>query len=819
MDLLQPRSTNAMMRAMVHWLVLVSLPLASAVAMQSQATDEAQVDARKLEFFESRIRPVLIEHCYECHGPNARILGGNLSLTSREGHIKGGDSGPVIIPGNPADSILLQSLRYESIEMPPSGKLGEAVQRDFETWIADGAVDPRNGTAVGSGQPASDPSTGETHWAFQKIQPVPVPDGSNPFDSLDPIDRFVEQRLALLHAAAPLHATAAPTAEPLVLLRRATFDLTGLPPTLDDVDAFMSDPPAERYERLLDRLLASPQYGIRWGRHWLDVVRYADSNGADENHDMPVAWRYRDWVVDALNEDLPWDAFVTQQLAGDLLTPPDDEVDRGRLLTATGFWVLGPKMLAEQDKAKMRIDIVDEQIDTFSRAMLGVTLACARCHDHKFDPFTQEDYYAMAGILMSTRTMADEAFVSKWMERPLPSTQIDQARAEHQVLIDAVKTQLAKSTADANQKLLQDSALESLPEDPKPLYSETTRAELEELARQVTELEKALPQPAMAMAVEAAPAIDLPVHIRGNHLRPGERSIERGVPKILTRSVPMEPLEPAQSGRLQLARWLTHPDHPLLARVMVNRVWMWHFGQGLVTSPSNFGLKGEAPSHPELLDYLASNWIANGWSLKWLHREIMMSQTYRRSSQAVLPSDIDPENRLLSKQNIQRLQVEPLRDAILQASDRLDLRLNGPGGQLDSPRRTLFLTINRAALPDLFSIFDYVDPASHIEQRSVTSVPSQALFLLNNDIVIQSSEALARRLLDRSSDVSYQIEMAFRITLAREPNAFELERSTRLLHDAAEDVSAVSSEDASRLAALSLLVRSLMATREFSWIE
>jgi hypothetical protein len=791
---------------------------------------DAERDARRLEFFEARIRPVLVEHCYECHGRDATIAQGNLRLDTRDGVLAGGDSGPAIVPGDPAASPLMQALRYESSEMPPQGKLPDAILDDFQTWIADGAIDPRDAGAQAASSVMVDPAAAASHWAFQRLGAVAIPSASLAASS-HPIDRFIEQKLAE-RGWQP-----APPADPVPLLRRVVFDVTGLPPTLEEVDAFLADASPDRYERLVDRLLTSPQYGVRWARHWLDVVRYADSNGADENHDMPNAWRYRDWVVEAMNEDLPFDAFVTQQVAGDLLPAPEDEREQGDLLAATGFWVLGPKMLAEQDKAKMRIDIVDEQIDTFSKSLLGITLSCARCHDHKFDPFTQEDYFAVAGVLMSTRTMADEAFVSKWMERPLPSRAIDHARGEHQQRIDAARGQLEQARAAANTQLLQSGAVTSLPSDPMPLYPDTTRQELEALAKALEGLEKSMPSHDMVMAVEdAAAPVDLPVHVRGNHLRPSELPIPRGVPQRLASTLPMEPIPAQQSGRLQLAHWLTHPDHPLLARVMVNRVWMWHFGQGMVASPSNFGLRGEAPSHPELLDWLAREWIANGWSLKWLHRQILLSDTYRRSARSEAAYDADPENRLLWRQHVRRLEIEPLRDAILQCSDRLDRRLQGPGGPMASSRRTLYLTINRAALHDLFSVFDYVDPASSIEQRPVTNVPSQALFFINSELVASAAEAIAKGVTDHSRDAMQQIEWAFRNLLSRSPSPYELRRSLLFIEEAeglakeerggdgAADASGVgasagaSAEEVRRMA-LAALVRGLMATREFSWME
>lgn len=761
--------------------VAVGAMFPSSALGQDAAPSQVGSDQEKLDFFESRIRPVLIEHCYECHGPDASIAQGNLRLDARESWMRGGDSGPVIAPGNAEGSLLLQSLRYQSLQMPPKGKLSDAMIADFERWIAEGAVDPRNEQERPKGF-AIDPAAAEHHWAFQS------PAHDRPDASIDHWIRTALEREGL---------TMSPPADPLVLMRRATLDLTGLPPTPEEIDSFLADNPSDRYERLVDRLLASPQYGVRWGRHWLDTVRYADSNGADENHDMPSAWRYRDWVVASLNEDLPFDAFVLQQLAGDLLPAPESEEERGRLLTATGYWVLGPKMLAEQDKAKMRIDIVDEQIDTLSRGLMGITLSCARCHDHKFDPFTQQDYYAVAGILMSTRTMANEDFVSRWMERPLPSATIEGRRAEHQTRIDAARGRLAQAQATIP------AGTEATPEQ---------RQAVDPIAKELEALQKSMPEFDTAMAVEEGKAVNLPIHIRGNHLRASEHPQPRGVPAILVRHHAMEPIPEEASGRLQLARWLTHPDHPLVARVMVNRIWGWHFGQGLVASPSNFGLRGDAPSHPELLDRLARAWIEQGWSMKWLHRQIVLSETYRMRSSYRAVSTADPENRWLAQRRPRRLEVEALRDAILAASGLLDLRLGGPGQPLSSNKRSIYLTINRAALADVFSVFDYVDPASHIEQRPVTQVPSQALFLMNSEWVQRAGKAIASDVLAQTRERARQIETSFLLTLGRGPTPYELERSAALMDQ-------VAAHDPQPEAPLAALVRGLIATQEFVSLE
>ncbi len=503
-------------RSLTHVLT-VCVFLIAALPLVAQDGNEPA----KIEFFETRIRPVLVQHCYECHAADSKIVRGGLQLDSQAATLQGGDSGPSVVPGNPDDSLLLSAIKHESLEMPPQSKLPDNVIADFETWIRDGAVDPREEVRPAK-LPPVDYEAAQSHWAFQKISDPAPPQVQATDWPASPIDQFV---LSKLEQAGMQPAAAA---DKRTLIRRATFDLIGLPPTTDDVNAFLADESSEAFAKVVDRLLASPHYGERWGRHWLDLVRYATSNGADENHELPNSWRYRDWVVRMMNQDLPLDQFIIQQLAGDLLPAPTDEQQAGDLLTATGMLVIGPKMLAEQDKDKMMIDIVDEQIDTVSRTMLGLTIGCARCHDHKFDPIAAKDYYSLAGIFYSTKTMADRAFVSNWMERPLPSEAITAQRAEHQKKIDAAKSELEQLQPENDEAIKQKKAA-------------------------IEQLEKDIPKFDHVMATEEGEIHNLPIHLRGNHLKPGPDKIDRGMPAILTRVSPAPVIAPEQSGRLQLA--------------------------------------------------------------------------------------------------------------------------------------------------------------------------------------------------------------------------------------------------------------------------
>ena len=799
------------------WLMTFSVNAFEPPGAVVEASGETQQNHHAdIDLFETKIRPVLIEHCYSCHAADAKIIRGGLLVDSRDGLLEGGDSGPAVVPGEAEKSLLLSALKHESLEMPPDRKLPDAVIADFQLWIARGAVDPRD---KGNAElpRGVDFEAAKSHWAFQPIAEPISPAVSDEAWVTSPIDRFVLDRLE----AAGMKPRS--RADKETLIRRASFDLIGLPPTVAEIDAFLADESPEAFEKVVDSLLQSPHYGERWGRHWLDLVRYADSNGADENHDLPNAWHYRDWVVRMINRDQPLDQFITDQLAGDLLPKTGDEKIDGDRLTATGMLVIGPKMLAEQDKDKMVIDIVDEQIDTISRTMLGLTIGCARCHDHKFDPVKAKDYYALAGIFYSTKTMADRAFVSNWLERPLPSAEIELRRGEHQKKIDAAKAELVateaalKSQADKLSQIQAELASAQAEAD-------ALKQKFEEQKKAVEAVEKAMPAFTMVMAADESTPTELPIHIRGNHLTLAKEKVIRGVPEILATASPLQEIPEKQSGRLQLAQWLVSPKNPLTARVMVNRIWMWHFGQALMRSPSNFGLRAEQPTHPELLDYLANRLIQEGWSLKRMHRTIMNSSTYQMASDVEFPesqqySQLDPENRLLWRRARRRLEAEPVRDAILFMGGGLDVKMEGKAPDVNANRRAIYLPINRASLYEMFSTFDYVETANHIEQRPTTTVPHQALFLLNSPMVHNQANAVAKKLTAEFETPDARLRALFRMLYARQPTEAELNRSLHFLDTAAIQLEGVSDPLERSVQTWSALCRSLMAANEFVYID
>ena len=794
-----------------------------AVLAVENPTPVAAPTAEQLKFFETSVRPVLVEHCQKCHGEKKQWAG--LRLDSRAAVLRGGDSGAAVQPGKPNESLLIKAVRHEDedLKMPENSKLADRQIADLVRWVEMGAPFPEvSKTAVRSRDP--------NHWAFQPPAAPPVPEVKNVAWADSTLDRFV---LAKLEAAglAP-----AERADKRTLIRRVTFDLTGLPPTPAQIEDFLKDDRPDAYAQLVDRLLSSPAYGERWGRHWLDVARYADSNGLDENIAHGNAWRYRDYVVAAFNEDKPFDQFILEQLAGDLL-PASDEAHRHQLLIATGFMTIGPKVLAEVNQDKMKMDIVDEQLDTFGRVFLGLTLGCARCHDHKFDPIQTADYYGLAGVFKSTKTMETYTKVAKWHENPLASPAATAMKAEYDAQL-AMKKQALDAFIVAADKQAKD----KLPADAKPpekletLYPEATKAELAKLREALAGVEKNPPDLPAAMGVTEDKVVDLAIHIRGNPLKLGD-VVPRHTPPVVRGPQPSA-FSTSESGRRQLAAWLTDPQHPLTSRVIVNRVWRWHFGTGLVRTTDNFGLLGESASHPELLDWLARRFVADGWSFRSLHRLILNSRTYQLSSlpDAALVA-ADPENRLYGRANVRRLEAEEVRDALLQISGKLDstvggslLKVKNRGYLFDhtsidlsdytSQRRSLYLPVIRNNVFDLFQLLDFPDPAVPSGDRAMTTVAPQALLMLNSDFVMQSADELARRLLSEAGSDDERLSRLSQTVLGRDATAQEREGHLAFLTKVDQSLAAKVPDVAERKRqAWSVLCHVAIATNEFIYIR
>ena len=696
-------------------LLLAALSAAgSALALEEATQPAAKPTPEQLDFFEKKIRPVLSDKCYKCHSEKAEKLRGGLLLDTREGARRGGDNGPAVAPGNLKDSLLIDAIRYSNKDtaMPPEksgGKLPDAVIADLEKWITMGAPDPRDGAAKVVKK--YDTSEAKKWWAYQPVQKPAAPAVKDAAWPRGEIDKFV---LAGLEAK-DLKPVA--DADKLTLLRRVYFDLVGLPPAPKEIDAFVRDTSPDALAKVVDRLLASPQFGERWGRHWLDVARYAESSGKDVNLAYPHAWRYRDYVIDAFNQGKPFDQFVREQIAGDLL-PAKDDREKADHVVATGFLAIGAKGHNEQNPRQFCLDLADEQIDTMSQAFLGLTVACARCHDHKFEPIPQRDYYALAGIFLSTDTRWGTAsgiqnrHSTDLLELPreagvpvISRTMSKQERAKKQESFEAMRTDLEKSIRDRFQRGGQGQANANAQDQQKFLREATVSGFLEADLKSFDEEGRAK---ALAMGAKDLPASsgggfggffgrpgggnpggmfrdrlkarppeftsvgDARLYARGDVEKPTER-VPRGVPSILSPDQNLS-IPNGTSGRRELADWLVSKSNPLTARVFVNRAWHWLFGDGIVESCDNFGTTGKKPSNQALLDALATNFTAGGWNVKALVREIVLSHAYALSSGYDAKNfQADPENALVWRANKRRLDAECLRDAMLSVSGDLSL--------------------------------------------------------------------------------------------------------------------------------------------------
>ncbi|MCP4193172.1 MAG: DUF1553 domain-containing protein [Planctomycetaceae bacterium] len=942
------------------------LPIAILLAASSVGASDPNVERERLDFFESKIRPVLVKQCYECHAVDSKKLSGGLLVDSRQSLLQGGESGPAIVPNAPQESLLISALKHDDFEMPPKGKLSQQVIADFEKWIEDGATDPRDTTKQVIRSESIDISAGRKHWAYQPLQTPAIPKVSDAAWPANDIDRFI---LARLESAGLLPGS---DAREITLVRRLHFDLIGLPPTPEQIARFVDDKSPEAYENLVDQLMESPRFGERWGRHWLDVSRFAESmslRGALLKH----AWRYRDYVIESFNNDKPFDQFITQQLAGDLLDAPSIEAQRQNLI-ATTFLVMGDALLENQDKSQLDMDVVDEQLEAIGKGLLAQTITCARCHDHKFDPIPTSDYYALAGILKNVQGLT-HANVSKSIEIPLPIS--DEAKREleiHNSTVAKLQSEIetlklkeagndllplqvkdlpgfvvdnpdakvigkwnksngilnrvgseylvsktlgskviypvtfpgagkyevritiaqhanrapqahvivhhtngqtsflidqrqkpgnfneAKSDgyfqslgsyafpsgqSDAVEISVQDSgglvvadAVQFLPVDNDskvtiPPISQSVKAlspaERQALKKQITELTTELSAlkkraPASELVnsvVENSEPADLKIHIRGSIDNLGAIA-PRGILQVANYG-PAPKMPANASGRLELAHWIVDPANPLTARVMVNRVWHWLIGAGLIRTVDNFGTTGESPSHPELLDHLAVQFVQQGWSVKKLIRTIVLSRTYRLSSMRGEQQE-DPENRLLAHMNRRRLDAESLRDTMLSVGGTLKLEMGGAtfpaslktdvGFQSQTPRRSVYVPVFRSSLPELFELFDFANPSMVTGRRHVSTVAPQALFMMNHAFVRSQAQLTAESILNESQpEKANRIDHAYLLILGRHATAKEIAICHQFLssvNDTTED---------GQVAAWTQMVQSLFSTIEFRYIR
>ncbi len=749
-------------------------------------------------FFETRIRPVFVASCLPCHSKSSHLSG--LALDSRAGFVKGGDSGPTVVPGGPDKSLLVQAVRQTgSLKMPQGGKLKPNQIADIEAWVKMGAPWPDD--AAGQTQKT------ETLWSLQPVKKPVLPKVKFTSWPVNPIDLFVLSQLEAKHLKP------SPAADRRTLIRRVSYDLIGLPPTTAEVDAFLADRSPNAYETVVDRLLASPHYGERWGRHWLDLARYADTKGYvfNEDRNYPNAYTYRDWVINAINRDLPYDQFIEQQLAADRLPQVADGDDK-RPLAALGFLTVGRRFLESTP------DIIDDRIDVTMRGLEGFTVACARCHDHKFDPIPTQDYYSLYSVFASSEEKAlpisEKSIRDPWVQH---DRQLTSTTAALQGLIRREVEQLRKEVASPDQAAavppdvkakLQAVRVEDLPDGDNlnvisKGFDPAGREQFGQLQDEMATLAKTTPPPPeFAMAMEDRPdARDGVVFRRGNPDSPGPAAPRRFLAAL---SKPGE--ERAHwtqgSGRLELAKAIASKENPLTARVFVNRMWLHDFGAGIVRTPSDFGHQGERPTNPALLDYLAYTFMQDGWSMKKLNRLIVTSATYRQSS-TVTPAilNADPDNRDWTRMNLKRLDLEEMRDSLLFGSGKLDLKDVG-GKSVDlwsdpfTPRRAVYGFIERQNLPGIFRVFDFATPDSTSPKRFQTTVPQQALFFMNSPLAVQAAQKLAERPeIANSSDDAQRVRRLYRLLFDRLPDPSETALGTAYLGNRA--LSSVASPESS----------------------
>jgi len=729
-------------------------------------SDESLNNQDKILFFEERIRPVLAQKCFACHSEEADKNGklkAGLYLDSAKGLINGGDSGSAIVPGDLNMSKIYKAILYkdEDMAMPPKGKLPNHQIKDFEKWILMGAPWPGSNlnellASSTNEEPYDWDKFRKEHWAFRPISNAKIPTLDNNNNINNPIDNFINKKL-YKNGLAPND-----KASKNILLRRAYLTLIGIPPTPNELQNFLNDNSSNAFSEIIDKLLNSKHYGERWARHWLDVARYSDGHGGfGDNKALPNAWRYRDWVIKALNNDLPYDQFVTQQIAGDL-------IDDGKNPIATGFFVVGPTYTSDggdpEAKAQALAETLSDRVDTFSRAFLGLTAACARCHDHKFDPITTQDYYAIAGIFKNSRNsdvqVGDQRIIdahNSWKKA------IDEINKNINAFLDEEAKKLKVNRKEVEKSLTLDA-----------------KNKISNLRNELETLKKSEPEkPGNAHALNDSGTADMNIALRGDLRKKGEIAPRKFIEIIGGKSRPKYSIG---SGRLELAMSVVDKKNPLTSRVMVNRIWGWHFGNGLVRTPSNFGVIGEAPTHSELLDWLSYKFINEGWSLKSLHKQIMMSATWQQSSLFNQKKfDIDGDNKFLWRFQPKKLEVESWRDSLLSVTGELDLKFGGsPDGEIiNSKRRTIYATISRTGdkfkSDNFLRLFDFPAAVSTSPKRANSTVPQQYLFMLNSDFMNQRAAALGKSLFESETKKSHTITKAYEKLYSRIPEAREIQ--------------------------------------------
>jgi hypothetical protein len=754
-----------------------------------QDAQESTFSPEGLEFFEKKIRPVLVDRCYGCHSAASEKLKGELRLDTRADLLKGGETGPAIVPGAPEKSLLIRAILHDedAPKMPPkkADRLSAEQVRDFQAWVKMGAPDPRRtGAARTPQKPAINMAEARRRWPFNTVVEPTVPAVTNQAWARNPIDRFILAKLE------EKNLRPAADADPRTLLRRVTFDLSGLPPTPEEIEAFVADPSPEAFSRVVEQLLASSAYGERWGRHWLDVVRYSDSAGDNSDFPVPQIYKYRNYVITSFNEDKPYDRFILEQLAGDLLPFRTDD-ERHTNLVATGYIANARRFGSVVDDYPWHLTIEDT-IDNLGRTFLGLTASCTRCHDHKFDPLTNEDYYALYGIFSSTRYPWPGIELQQYQRDFVPFAPAElvekvakEREAKHAALEAAIKVlEAQKKIAQAGAESAQDGEAARIKQ-----YAEDLGKEIDGVKKEQGRIAKTpLPYETLYAVAEAPKAANAKVQLKGDPTRLGREVPRRFLEVLGGQSLSSEV---KGSGRYQLAEWIADPANPLTARVMANRIWHYHFGKGIVQTPSDFGKQGRAPTHPELLDWLARRFIESGWSIKTLHRLILSSHAYRVSCQEdEAGAAADPGNDLLWKFRRRRLEAEAIRDSIMAVSGKLDRSIGGPHpippmtvweytehkpflSVYDHTMRSVYLLTQRISRHPFLGTFDGAETNAGTPARLTSTTSIQALLLLNDPFFHDQAAAFAARLLHEGKDDDSRVERAYLLALGRPPSKAE----------------------------------------------
>ena len=790
----------------------------------------AEPTAEQVEFFETSVRPLLVEHCYECHGPGDDVESG-LRLTSRAAVLAGGDSGPAAVVAKLEESLLIEAVRYQGLEMPPQGKLPEEEIKKLERWIEMGLPWPDDGAPADA---ASSDKEGfrisdeqRAFWSFQPPRRTPPPTVRDVSWPRGDVDRFVLAKLESYDLQP------SPPADKRTLLRRVTFDLIGLPPTPEETRDFLADESPGAFEAVVDRLLGCRQYGERWGRHWLDVVRYADTAGDVSDYPVPQAYRYRDYVIDAFNSDKPYDEFLREQLAGDILAKEAPKERFAELTAATGYLAVTRRF--GYNRTHQHHLTISDTIDTVGKSLLGLSIGCARCHDHKFDPISAADYYALYGIFASTTYPfpgAEEQTRPADFVSLLPPAETQALVAEQQRRLEPLDAKL-KNLAERHAALTAKLAAAGGKGAEVTQQLEGVAAEQATLQAERNEAAKT-PYPTAYGVAEGTPQ-NAAVQFRGDPERSGAE-VPRRFLEILGGSA--VPADSAESGRRQLAEWIASRDNPLTARVIVNRVWQHHFGSGLVKSPSDFGVRGEAPTHPELLDHLAVEFMDDGWSIKRLHKRLLLSSAYQMASTDQPEARrVDPNNAMLWRVSPRRLDAECIRDTLLALGGQLDLskgeahpfpptetwafNVHHPfKEEYPSNRRSVYLMTQRIQKHPFLGLFDGADPGVTTDRRMITTTPSQALFVMNDPFMHEQSMNFAKRLQSMAGDDTERLAAAFELAYCRPPSVGEIDEASAFISRYAESLAKVNVPEADRMGqAWAAYLRTVLGSNEFFYVD